>query len=151
MATKVKRKNSFEYRVKRKGVLDKIYTRSFKTEEEGDRVIAQIEAQLSLGILPPDLQEGSKKYLILTDVIKGYLLEQPLVSDQDKRLLGVIRERVGYTQLSAINYEWVERWISGMKIESPRKSCQFKPLIKIALKTYLSNRKFVVLNTINLQ
>ena len=96
-------------------MLEKTYIRSFKSEEEGDRIIGQIEAQLRLGIHPPDIKGDAEKYTLIKDVIRGYLRGQPLVSDQDKRLLGVLMNRIGHTRVTAIDYQWVERWISGMK------------------------------------
>ena len=114
MATKRERNGSWEFIIKRKAILGKPYTRTFESEEEGDRVMAHIEAQLDAGVVPIELQETGKKYRLLVEVIRDYLLRSP-VADNDKPLLSVIIDRIGTTPLSKISYEWVEGWIEGMK------------------------------------
>ncbi len=53
LATKIKRGNSWEYIVKRKALLPRPLSMTFRDEAEGDTYIARLEKLLDAGIVPP--------------------------------------------------------------------------------------------------
>lgn len=116
MATKRQRGSSWEYIVKKKGVLHKPISMTFSTEKEGDEYIARLEALLSRGVVPQELLDRVSDILVVDDAIRAFVKNNS-VPDSDRQLLSVLLERVGTYRMTAINYEWVENWIAGMKRE----------------------------------
>lgn len=116
MATKRKRGPSWEYIIRRKGVLPRPISLTFGDEKEGDAYVARVEAMLDRGIVPPEFEEKGKAPKTLADVIRAYH-RAVHVPDTDGRLLGMVLERYGATKLTAISYAWTEAWIAGMKRE----------------------------------
>lgn len=116
MATKRLRGSSWEYIVKKKGVLPKPFSITFSDEKEGDEYIARLGALLDRGVVPQELLDRQTDILTVDDAIRAYI-KNSSVPDSDKQLLGVLIERIGRYRLTAITYEWVENWIAGMKRE----------------------------------
>ena len=61
MATKRKRGSSWEFIVRRKGVLPKPLYLTFASEEEGDRYVKKLEALLDAGVVPEEFRHGSAR------------------------------------------------------------------------------------------
>ncbi|BCB27021.1 integrase [Sulfurimicrobium lacus] len=116
MATKRKRGPSWEYIIRRKGVLPRPISLTFSDEKEGDAYAARVEAMLDRGIVPPEFEEKGKAPKTLADVIRAYH-KAVHVPDTDGRLLGVVLARYGATKLTAVSYAWTEAWIAEMKRE----------------------------------
>lgn len=118
MATKRKRSlSSWEYVVRRKGVLPKPVYLTFTDEVEGDAYVAKIEALLDRGVVHPDLvRERHDAAKNLGDAIGDYL-RSVAVPATDAALLAVVRDRKGAAALTAIGYPWAEAWVAEMKRE----------------------------------
>lgn len=114
MATKRKRGARWEYCVKRKHLLPKPLYLSFDSESEGDNYIERLERLLDQGYVPKEFLQTEAEFSTVGDVIRGYLLAAH-VKPNDRDLVGVIYARIGKTRLTAINYQWAEDWIAGMK------------------------------------
>jgi len=116
VATKRKRKASWEYVVRRKDVLQRPLYLTFSTEAEGDQYVKRLEALLDAGIVPEEFRRRQGELTTIEDAARAYLAVQH-VPVSDTRCLAIVVERVRGTRLSAINYEWVESWVVAMKRE----------------------------------
>ena len=116
MATKRKRGSSWEFIVKRKGILPRPLYLSFVSEEEGDRYVKKLEALLDVGVVPEEFRQRRGELVTIGDAAREYLAVQQ-VPASDKRCLAVVVNRIGTTRLSAITYEWAESWVTGLKRE----------------------------------
>lgn len=114
MPTKRDRGSSWEFVVRRKGVLPKPLYLSFDTEAEGDAYCARLEAMLDRGIVPDGVLDRAGGIVTMADAIAAYRIAAP-VKPSDDDYLRVVDERVGAAKLSAIDYGWAESWIKGMK------------------------------------
>jgi integrase len=115
MATKRRRSNSWEYTIRRRGLLPKPIYLNFTSEAEGDARVAQIEAMLDRGIVPDEFQRRAAP-LTIAETIRWYL-DACHVSRTDAAVLPVIAGRAGKAPLSSVNYAWAESWVSSMKRE----------------------------------
>ena len=120
MATKRERANgTWEFVVKNKKLLGRPLSLTFDTEAEGDKYCRTLEELLRNGVVPEDLKQVNRRPHVdttLNHVIRDYLSNDQ-VSDSDVESLGVTRERHGDVRLNAIDYEWVKKWVTGMKRE----------------------------------
>ncbi len=116
MATKRNRGSSWEFVVRRKGVLPKPLYLTFVSEEEGDRYVRKLEALLDAGVVPEEFRQRQGEMLTIEDVAREYLAVQQVPST-DKRCLAVVVSRIGKTRLGSISYEWAESWVTGLKRE----------------------------------
>jgi len=107
---------SWEYTIKNKKMLPKPWRHYTTDEEQGDALVARVEALLEKGIVPVELADHGARYLILAELIRDYL-STDTVSDPDIRILNVTYARHGEEQIQKITLAWVENWISGMKTE----------------------------------
>lgn len=115
MATKRLRGNTWEYVVKRKGLLTKPIYLSFTNEAEGDEYVRRLEAQLDAGVIPVEFKTATAAGAhTLVDLIRSYQVALHVPAD-DQALLGVLYGRIGTVSLLALNYQWAERWVSDMK------------------------------------
>ena len=114
MATKRKRGAGWEYCVKRRRLLPRPIYLTFNSEAEGDAYIARLEQLLDSGYVPPEFLQAKNDRSTVADVIRKYLLAAH-VKPNDRDLLGVVYARIGSTRLTAINHQWVEDWVTGMK------------------------------------
>lgn len=115
MATKVKRGKSWSYIIKRKSLLPKPIYLTFDDEREGDAYVAQLEKLLDHGIVPDEFKQDKRTKATLGHVIDAYL-EAVHVPESDSKVLGVVRGRVGESKIEAVDYQWAERWVGGMKL-----------------------------------
>lgn len=116
MATKRKRGSTWEFVVRRKGVIDKPIYLSFADESEGDAYCARLEALLDRGIVPDELRRQTGGVVTIADAIDGYQGAHA-VAPSDEDILRVQRERLGAVRIAALDYAWVEKWVQRMKRE----------------------------------
>lgn len=74
MATKRKRTSgSWEFIVRRKGVLPRPISLTFAIEEKGDQYCARLESLLKRGTVSPALVDEKPAIASLADVLRSYL------------------------------------------------------------------------------
>lgn len=117
MATKRRRGNSYEYVVKRRGLLPGPLSISFPDEAEGDRYIANLELFLDQGQVPPEFLDRSKRSpnRTLGQVLAEYR-KTPGVSQQDLALLPGLQLKLGTVALTSIDFAWAQAWVHEMKL-----------------------------------
>lgn len=114
MATKINRGTSWEFVVKRKGLLEKpIYLR-FKDEAEGDEYVRRIEKMLDSGIVPQELVRKSGNVTSLKSAITSYMDAVHLTQDDISILNALIRD-IGATRVDEITFRWAEDWVAELK------------------------------------
>lgn len=116
MATKRLRGRSWEYVVRRKGLLERPVSLSFATEEEGDAVVGAIEAGLADGVIHPILRDRLTPPLTLSRLIEEYQ-EAVAVSESDPPLLAAIARQHGRRAITELDHGWLDGWILVMKRE----------------------------------
>jgi serine/threonine protein kinase len=116
MATKRKRNSSWEFVVRRKGLLPKPLYLTFTSEEEGDQYVKKLEALLDRGVVPDEFRRKRGDLVTIEDAAREYLAAQH-VPFSDKRCLAIVVDRIGTTRLSAITYDWAESWVTALKRE----------------------------------
>jgi hypothetical protein len=116
MATKRKRASSWEFVVRRKGLLPKPLYLTFASEAEGDQYVRKLEALLERGVVPDEFRQRAGELITIEDAARAYLTAQH-VPPSDKRCLVIVVERIGATRLNAITYPWAESWVRGLKRE----------------------------------
>lgn len=115
MAAKRQRSSgTWEFTVKRKGVLPKPVSLTFKTEAEGDAYCAHLEKLLDRGIVPDEFKDTPGAIKTVCRAIDTYLKEVHVTRDDEALLFGISKAS-GSTVLSDITYKWAERWIAGMR------------------------------------
>ncbi len=113
MATKRQKGNSWEFIVKRSGILEKPLSLTFRTEEEGDEYCRKLEALLDRGIVPTEYQP-KPRVVTLSHLIRQYLREAH-VSMKDQEALRTVEKDVGDATCVGIDANWVDGWVAGMK------------------------------------
>ncbi|MEX3916006.1 site-specific integrase [Paraburkholderia sp. BR10872] len=115
MSTKRKRPSgTWEYIIRRKGVLPKPLSLTFQTEEEGDQYVARLEQLLDAGILPEDLVAQKDQIVTVEDAIRAYMRKVSLpASDLD--LLNTMIGRWKGEPLTKVNFQWADAWVTSMK------------------------------------
>ena len=115
MSTKRKRPSgTWEYIIRRKGVLPKPLSLTFQTEEEGDQYVARLEQLLDAGILPENLVSQKDQIVTVEDAIRAYMRKVSLpASDVD--LLNTMIGKWPDEPLTKVNYHWVDTWVMRMK------------------------------------
>ncbi|MDC7699556.1 site-specific integrase [Vogesella indigofera] len=117
MATKRQRPSgSWEFIIRRKGVLPKAVSLTFHDETEGDAYCARLESLLDRGIVPPDLVDQRPDIATIADAIRSYR-QTVSVAESDKPMLDAVWNRVGEVALRSVNYNWAETWVRQMKQE----------------------------------
>ena len=114
MATKRQRGNKWEFIVRRKKLLEKPYYLTFDTEKEGDAYVERLETLLDHGIVPEELSLKKANAKTVKDLIKNYLVNVSIKTD-DHKLLVLVSAFMGGKQLTELNYDWAERWVQDMK------------------------------------
>lgn len=114
MATKRQRGASWEFVVRRKGLLPKPLYLTFANESEGDRYCAQLEALLDRGIVPPEVHDATDEIGTIAQTIIAYKSACAL-KDSEIKILDLLIERIGSTRLAEIDYQWTEAWVKSMK------------------------------------
>ncbi|CAG4906404.1 site-specific integrase [Paraburkholderia saeva] len=115
MATKRMRPSgTWEYIVRRKGILPKPLSLTFDTEAEGDVYVRRLEQMLDAGILPEDLVERRSDLITVDDAIRSYMTKVSLPSS-DASLLNALVGRWRSHPLTGVDYQWAEGWVKTMK------------------------------------
>jgi integrase len=113
MASKRQRGSSWEFTVKRAGVLERPLTLTFGTEAEGDEYCARLEALLDRGIVPDDYQP-KRRTLTIEDLTREYE-RNVVVPRKDGEMLSAIRATHGARPVDGITAAWVDDWIVEMR------------------------------------
>lgn len=114
MPTKRNRGSSWEFVVRRRGLLPKPLYLTFADEAEGDAYCAKLEALLDRGIVPDEILREGGGMATVADAIDAYV-KAVAVKPSDVAYLGVVRERIGADRLMEIHYAWGESWVRSMK------------------------------------
>lgn len=115
MATKRKRGDKWEFRVRRNGLLPKPIYLTFTSEHEGDEYVARLEALLDRGVVPPELvDERARAAQRLHGAIKAYRGAVAITVD-DAALLDIVVTRVPDLALKELTFAWAQAWITSMK------------------------------------
>ena len=114
MATCRARGSKFEFVVKRKGLLPKPIYLTFDSKENGQAYCSHLEGLLDQGIIPEEFLQNESNGLTVRKFIVEYELKVP-ITQNDKNLLGVNRERIGDLRISEVTYGWAERLVLDMK------------------------------------
>lgn len=115
MAGKRKRGESWEYIVKRKGVLPKPLTLTFRDEAEGDAYVAHLEKLLAAGIVPDEFRRRADAIITLGQALRQYL-DAVHITDDDVKLLGALHGDLGGRSLDRVNYPWAEEWVRKLQL-----------------------------------
>lgn len=113
MATKRKRGVSWEYTVRRKGLLDKPLYFTFDKEVEGDTYVARLEAMLDKGVVPAELIK-KQAALTVADLVAAYR-RTVTVAPSRGPYFDVVVKNWGETFLATIDYAWCEKAVDGLK------------------------------------
>lgn len=90
MATKRKRPSGgWEYIIRRKGLLPKAVSFTFRYEAEGAAYVARLEALLDRGVVSPELVDERPDIATIADSIRGSLVAVS-VAESDKPLLNTL-------------------------------------------------------------
>lgn len=109
MAGKRQRGNgSWEFRFQKKGVLPTSVYFTFDTLEEGLAYEAVAEDLLSRGVVPPEM--GEVALSTLQHLFDAYELSGTSMKS-DKEMFRIVGDMIGQTNLTSVNYDWVERWV----------------------------------------
>ncbi|CAB3687917.1 hypothetical protein LMG24238_02960 [Paraburkholderia sediminicola] len=115
MATKRMRPSgTWEFIIRRKGILPKPLSLTFDTEEEGDAYVRRLEQMLDAGILPEDLVARRSELVTVDDGIRSYMTKVSL-PDSDVSLLNALIGRWTGQALTGVDYQWAEGWVKSMK------------------------------------
>ncbi len=114
MATKRQRGNKWEFVVRRKNLLEKPYYLTFDSEKEGDAYVEKLETLLDHGIVPEELSLRKPNAKTVKDLIKNYLVNVSIKTD-DHKLLVLVSAYMGDKRLTELNYDWAEKWVQNMK------------------------------------
>ena len=115
MSTKrLRPSGTWEYTIRRKGLLPKPLSLTFESEAEGDAYVRRIEQLLDAGILPEELVARRGSVVTVDDAIRAYLGKVSMPAS-DVSLLNTLLDRWKGQALTSISYEWTERWVTAMK------------------------------------
>lgn len=115
----VQKRNFWEGRAKHKSLLpyraSGTITRNFPTHDEAREWELKTRKQLAAGIIPEEILASDERITSIAQAIKQYL-QAVNVKGGDHNNLMVSYVRVGATPLKDVDYNWVERWVSHMKL-----------------------------------
>ncbi|MBO2880321.1 hypothetical protein [Stenotrophomonas maltophilia] len=117
MATKRRRGDSWQYTIKRAGLLPQPVYLSFASEAEGDEYVRRLEALLDRGVVPEELASTKAAAKDLRSQVSEYRSAQHISVD-DEQLLPVLLSRlpIGIT-LPQLTFTWATEWVTAMKRE----------------------------------
>lgn len=115
----VQRGNTFEGRAKSKllqpYVASCTVTKNFPTWQQAHDWEVATRKQLAAGIIPEEVSVGEERVTTIGAAIKQYLAANSVKSgDQEQLMVNYVR--IGATLLKDVDYNWVERWVSYMKL-----------------------------------
>ena len=119
MATKRQRSNgSWEFRIRKAGVLPRPIYLTFDTEAEGDTYVRRVEQLLDRGIVPEELApKEARRDERVRGHLQSYLAGAP-ISPADAGYIRVVRDRLpAALSLKDLDYEWVRSWVTRLKRE----------------------------------
>ncbi len=116
MAFKRQRGDSWEFVVKRAGLLDKPLTLTFAAEAEGDVYCKRLEMLLDQGIVPQD-HKPKGRVLTIEQLIDQYESDHS-VKQMDREMLRALAKVIGDVSVAKIDANWVDEWIATMKHEN---------------------------------
>jgi len=105
---------TWEYIVRRKGILPKPLSLTFDTEQEGDAYVRRLEQMLDAGILPEELVTRRSDLVTVDDAIRSYMTKVSLPGS-DIPLLNALIGRWSAQALTGVDYQWAEAWVKSMK------------------------------------
>jgi integrase len=105
---------TWEYIIRRKGILPKPLSLTFDTEEEGDAYVRRLEQMLDAGIFPEDLVARRGELVTVEDAIRSYMTKVSLPAS-DVSLLNALIGRWTGQALTGVDYQWAESWVKSMK------------------------------------
>jgi integrase len=105
---------TWEYIIRRKGILPKPLSLTFDTEAEGDAYVRRLEQMLDAGILPEDLVARRSELVTVDDAIRSYMTKVSL-PDSDALLLNALVGQWTGQPLTGVDYQWAEGWVKSMK------------------------------------
>lgn len=115
MSTKRRRPSgTWEYIIRRKGVLPKPLSLTFQTEEEGDAYVARLEQLLDAGILPEELIAQKDQIVTIEDAIRAYMRKVSL-PESDVDVLNTMIGKWTGESLTIVSFQWAESWVTRMK------------------------------------
>lgn len=118
MATKRQRgKGSWEFVVRRKGLLPKPISLTFYSEAEGDTYIAHLEKLLDKGIVPDEFKKKSNPITTLGMAIFAYI-DEVHITDDDIVILNSIHRSIKDRDLSNVKYAWAEAWVKELRSDN---------------------------------
>jgi hypothetical protein len=110
----VRPSGTWEFIVKRKGVLPKPISITFDTEAEGDEYVRRLEAQLDRGIVPAEFSGINPVIMTVDDCIKAYR-KAVTIPASDDGLLDTLAKTHRGVSLSSCTNAWADEWIATMK------------------------------------
>lgn len=118
MASKRQRKNgSWEFTVKRSGVLPKPLHLTFDNEAEGDAYCVRLEKLLDAGVVPEEFRTKSAHAVTtIGQAIAGYTDAVHITAD-DVGILTQLHAGIGGRALDKVDYPWAESWIKELQAE----------------------------------
>lgn len=119
MASKRQRSaGSWEFVVKRKGLLPKPVHLTFDDEAKGDEYCAHLEKLLDAGIVPEEFSRPSAD--VITTIGKAIVeyIDAVHITDDDIGILTHIRKSIGENTLDKVNYPWAEKWVKTLQAEN---------------------------------
>jgi integrase len=105
---------NWEFIVRRKGLLPRPLSLSFKSESEGDEYCRRLEALLDRGIVPAEFARKAGRMDTIGEAITEYKAAVH-ISAPDAKILEAIEGAKGCDLLAAWDYATVEGWIADMK------------------------------------
>ena len=114
MATKRFKSGSWEFCVRRAGVLPKPVYLRFKDLSEGEAYVARLEQLLAAGVVPPEFSKSPNTPSTINQALDVYLV-QVSVPNSDERILITLSKKIGKTALSQCDYAWIERFVKSAK------------------------------------
>lgn len=112
MATKRRRGDSWQYTIKRAGLLPQSVYLSFASEAAGDEYVRRLEALLDRGVVPEELANTKAAAKDLRSQVTEYRSVQHISVD-DEQLLPFLLSRlpIGIT-LPQLTFTWATEWVS---------------------------------------
>lgn len=118
MASKRQRGNgSWEFVVKRKGLLPKPIHLTFSTEAAGDEYCNHLEKLLDAGIVPEEFKKNGTAVTTIGQAIVQYT-DTVHITDDDVRILTQLRAALGERTLDKVDYPWAEQWVRELQAEA---------------------------------
>lgn len=118
MASKRQRSaGSWEFVVKRKGLLPKPVHLTFDNEAKGDAYCAHLEKLLDAGIVPEEFLQPDKDAITTIGKAIVEYIDSVHITDDDIGILAHIRKSIGENTLDKVNYPWAEKWVKTLQAD----------------------------------